>query len=82
MTPDLGQGARQALIDGVVLAECLTSNMDIHHGLAAYDHRRRGETQKLATMSARVNKLAQIRRLLLVRDLVIRLALAGLPRAA
>jgi len=79
MTPDLGQGACQALIDGVVLAECLSSHREIGDGLAAYDRRRRRETQKLVTLSLRVSRLAQTRRLLTLRDLVIRLALAAGP---
>lgn len=79
MTPDLGQGACQALMDGVALAECLSAHANVAAGLAAYDHRRRRATQKLAAMSARVNRLAQTRRLLPVRNLVIRLALAAGP---
>jgi 2-polyprenyl-6-methoxyphenol hydroxylase-like FAD-dependent oxidoreductase len=79
MTPDLGQGACQALIDAVVLTECLTGSSTVEDGLAAYDRRRRRPTQRLAAMSTRVNRLAQTRRLLPLRDAVIRLALAFGP---
>ena len=36
MTPDLGQGACQAIIDGTTLAQCLTDNDDVALALQAY----------------------------------------------
>ncbi|WP_367134446.1 FAD-dependent monooxygenase [Saccharothrix sp. HUAS TT1] len=74
MTPDLGQGACQAIIDGVVLAECLTG--DVNAGLRAYDAKRRRVTQRLAARSLRLNRLARARRLTGVRDVALRVVLA------
>ncbi|GAA1280765.1 hypothetical protein GCM10009634_26040 [Saccharothrix xinjiangensis] len=79
MTPDLGQGACQAIIDGLVLAECLTGR-SVDEGLREYDRRRRRATQRLATLSSRLNDLARMRRLTGVRDLGLRLALALAPK--
>ena len=43
MTNAMGQGANQALVDGIVLASCL-SGRDPEAGLRAYEARRIGET--------------------------------------
>lgn len=47
MTPDLGQGACQALEDAVVLA----ASLDGPGGLAAYDRARRRRTQMITLRS-------------------------------
>ena len=78
MTPDLGQGACQAIVDGVVLAECLTG--DVEAGLRTYDSRRRRVTQRLARRSLQLNRLARVRRFTGVRDAGLRVALALAPR--
>ena len=54
MTPNMGQGACQALEDAVVLAACVAK-----HDLAAYDAQRRSRTQKIVQRSARIGRLAQ-----------------------
>ena len=77
MTPDLGRGACEALLDGVALAECLGGARDVHSGLSRYDSRRRRPAQRVAAMSRRVNRLAQARRFTRLRDTAVRLA-AGL----
>jgi 2-polyprenyl-6-methoxyphenol hydroxylase-like FAD-dependent oxidoreductase len=79
MTPDLGQGACQAIVDGVVLAECLTGDVD--EGLRRYERERRPVTQRLATRSLQFNRLARMRRLTRVRDVGLRWALALLPKS-
>ncbi len=79
MTPDLGQGACQAIIDGVVLAECLVGDVDA--GLRRYDRERRRVTQRLAARSLRLNRLARMRRFTGVRDLGLRVALALAPQS-
>ncbi|WP_158847002.1 FAD-dependent monooxygenase [Saccharothrix deserti] len=79
MTPDLGQGACQAIIDGVVLAECLAGDVDA--GLRSYDGKRRRVTQRLAARSLQLNRLARMRRLTGVRDLGLRLALRLRPKS-
>ena len=55
MTPDLGQGACQALEDAVVLAASLNDG----GGLPAYDRRRRPRTQRIAARARRVGAVAQ-----------------------
>ncbi|EST34309.1 FAD-dependent monooxygenase [Streptomyces roseochromogenus] len=54
MTPNLGQGACQALEDAVVLARSLDGG-----GLSAYDRLRRPRTQMIAARSRRIGAVAQ-----------------------
>ncbi|WP_130334231.1 FAD-dependent monooxygenase [Micromonospora kangleipakensis] len=79
MTPDLGQGACQALIDAVALAECLRATDDVPAALLAYDRRRRGPTRRIAATARWAGRLSQARRLLPARDALLRLALAAGP---
>lgn len=71
MTPDLGQGACQALLDGVVLAESLRDR-DVPDGLAAYERARRRRTQRMVTLARLVHRAAQARRGTRLRDSLIR----------
>jgi 2-polyprenyl-6-methoxyphenol hydroxylase-like FAD-dependent oxidoreductase len=72
MTPDLGQGACQALEDAVVLTARAADGADVSVALAEYDRERRGRTQALVHASARVARLANTASpaLALLRDLV------------
>lgn len=79
MTPDLGQGGCQAMIDGVELAEALSTAPDVPAGLRVYDERRRKPAQRIAAMSRRVGRIAQARRFTALRDLAVRLAIAVAP---
>ena len=79
MTPDLGRGACEALLDGVALASCLAGAADVHSGLSRYDSRRRRPAQRVAAMSRRVNRLAGARRFTRLRDAAVRLATAVAP---
>lgn len=54
MTPNLGQGACQAIEDAVVLADVLNDG-----GPAEYDRRRRVRTQRIVTRSHRIGAVAQ-----------------------
>jgi 2-polyprenyl-6-methoxyphenol hydroxylase-like FAD-dependent oxidoreductase len=56
MTPNLGQGACQALEDAVTLAACL----DASDGLARYDRQRRPRTQLIVRRSARLGTIGQL----------------------
>jgi 2-polyprenyl-6-methoxyphenol hydroxylase-like FAD-dependent oxidoreductase len=56
MTPNLGQGACQALEDAVTLAACL----DGSDGLAHYDQQRRPRTQLIVRRSARLGTIGQL----------------------
>lgn len=79
MTPDLGRGACEALIDGVTLARCLVEASHAREGLAAYDRLRRKPTQRLARMSRTVGRVAHARRFTPVRDAAVRAAMAFGP---
>jgi len=79
MTPDLGRGACEALLDSVTVARCLVDAPSVADGLTAYDRGRRKPTQRLVRMSRTAGRLAQARRLAPVRDLAVRTALAFGP---
>ncbi|RKN41412.1 FAD-dependent monooxygenase [Micromonospora endolithica] len=79
MTPDLGQGACQALIDAVALVDALTRSADVPSALADYDRLRRRPTQRMAAMAARAGRLARVRRFLGARDAVLRAVLSVGP---
>lgn len=72
MTPNLGQGACQALEDAVVLADCAAAR----DGLLVYDMQRRSRTQLVARRSRRVGRMAQwsSRTAVALRDRVLRAA--------
>jgi 2-polyprenyl-6-methoxyphenol hydroxylase-like FAD-dependent oxidoreductase len=72
MTPSLGQGACQALVDGVALAETLAADGEVAAGLRAYDEQRRRPTQRLAAGSARASRIGLAERWLGVRSAVLR----------
>ena len=78
MTPNLGQGACQALEDAVTLG-ALTGSRDVDDALAAYDAERRPRTQRLVTMSERAGRMAQAEAPALVgmRNLLARLVPVG-----
>ncbi|MEV5707504.1 FAD-dependent monooxygenase [Actinoallomurus sp. NPDC052274] len=59
MTPNLGQGANQALEDAVTLAPLLDAHSTVPAALAAYDRDRRPRTQMIAERSRRIGVLAQ-----------------------
>jgi len=79
MTPDLGQGACQAIEDAVVLAACLSQATDLTAALAAYDAQRRPRAQGVARAARRVGRVAQLhgRAAVGLRTLAIRAAPAG-----
>jgi 2-polyprenyl-6-methoxyphenol hydroxylase-like FAD-dependent oxidoreductase len=52
MTPDLAQGACQAIVDGATLASCIAEATDVGTGLRAYQKRRAGNAA-LTTLTAR-----------------------------
>jgi 2-polyprenyl-6-methoxyphenol hydroxylase-like FAD-dependent oxidoreductase len=59
MTPNLGQGACQAIEDTVVLARCLVETDDVATALTAYEARRRDRTARIVTESWRLGRVAQ-----------------------
>ncbi|MEU8975135.1 FAD-dependent monooxygenase [Streptomyces monashensis] len=75
MTPNLGQGANQALEDAVTLAACLDTHPGVESALAAYDRHRRPRTQWIARRSQRIGSAAQWHSApaTALRDLLLRL---------
>jgi 2-polyprenyl-6-methoxyphenol hydroxylase-like FAD-dependent oxidoreductase len=59
MTPNLGQGAAQAIEDAVVLGSCCPVGRPLAEGLAEYDARRRPRSQAVALASYRVGRFGQ-----------------------
>ncbi|WP_433789274.1 FAD-dependent monooxygenase [Actinoplanes sp. CA-252034] len=80
MTPDLGRGACEALVDAVTLARCLRETSTTADGLRSYDRRRRPVTRRLARMAGAAGRLSRVRHALPVRDgLLWASMLAGPP---
>ncbi|HXY33736.1 MAG TPA: FAD-dependent monooxygenase [Planctomycetaceae bacterium] len=59
MTPDMGQGACQAIEDAVVLADCLNPCCDVVAALRAYESRRMPRTQRVVRESRQAGTIAQ-----------------------
>jgi 2-polyprenyl-6-methoxyphenol hydroxylase-like FAD-dependent oxidoreductase len=74
MTPNLGQGAAQALEDAVVLANRLRGATDVESALRAYEAARVPRTSALVRRSRQLGAVAQLSSPLAasVRDLVLR----------
>ena len=60
MTPDLGQGACQAIEDAVVLARCLKEESDVASALRLYEARRADRTAYLVRLSRRLSQVGQL----------------------
>jgi 2-polyprenyl-6-methoxyphenol hydroxylase-like FAD-dependent oxidoreductase len=76
MTPDLGRGACEALVDGVELAAALRAAPDVPAALRAYDARRRPHTRRMARMARVMSRMARMRHCTGARNAVLRAALA------
>ena len=70
MTPNLGRGACEALIDAVTLGDLL-GRMSPEAALAAYDRARRRRTQRLRVASAALMRVAIAERMQPVRDRLV-----------
>ncbi|GIE96234.1 FAD-dependent oxidoreductase [Paractinoplanes rishiriensis] len=77
MTPDLGRGACEAVIDAVTLTNCLIKDQN----LMAYDAKRRRTTQRLARMAGAAAWLTHVRRGVPVRDALLKASLRAGPPA-
>ena len=66
MTPNLGQGACQAIEDAVVLGQCLARQPDVAEALRAYESRRIARTTALVKQSRAIGRLGQLENPLLV----------------
>jgi 2-polyprenyl-6-methoxyphenol hydroxylase-like FAD-dependent oxidoreductase len=80
MTPNLGQGACQAIEDALVLAHHLSTGPDVAASLRRYESERIPRTRSVVTASRRVGALFQVesRAFCRLRDLAIRSTPAGL----
>ncbi len=58
-TPNMGQGACQAIEDAVVLATCLRESQEIAAALKAYESRRRGRTSAITMQSRRMGQMGR-----------------------
>lgn len=76
MTPNLGQGACQALEDSATLGALVRTDVDLGAALARYDALRRPRAQLISRRSRQIGTLGQLdgRAITTVRDLVMRLA--------
>jgi len=74
MTPNLGQGACQALEDAATLMVLLRSGAAMDTALTAYDAVRRPRAQSIARRSRQIGRLGQLQApgLTLARDLLLR----------
>jgi 2-polyprenyl-6-methoxyphenol hydroxylase-like FAD-dependent oxidoreductase len=59
MTPNLGQGACQAIEDAVVLAECLKDTTDIAAALKSYDKRRVTRANRISLLAHFIGQAVQ-----------------------
>lgn len=59
MAPNLGQGGNSALVDAVVLAECLNKAPDLRSALAQYTARRKPAVDRVADTSARLGQISE-----------------------
>jgi 2-polyprenyl-6-methoxyphenol hydroxylase-like FAD-dependent oxidoreductase len=59
MTPDMGQGACQAIEDAVVLADCLSRGSEVPEALRAYETRRIPRTRRVVHESRQAGTIAQ-----------------------
>ncbi len=86
MTPNLGQGACQAIEDAVVLAECVRQgNGDVTAALRLYEERRKARTAGVVRRSRLLGRAGQLENPLLctlrnavARAMPLRLQLRGL----
>lgn len=80
MSPSLGQGACQAVLDALCVAECLAEGADVPAGLAAYDGRQRPAGNRLVSRSRQVLGLQLSPTMAPVRDTLLRASRPFSPR--
>lgn len=74
-TPNLGQGACQAIEDAVILAKCLTENSIVQEAFAVFEKQRIKRTHFVVNQSWRMGKVAQLENeaLIGIRNCIFRL---------
>jgi 2-polyprenyl-6-methoxyphenol hydroxylase-like FAD-dependent oxidoreductase len=84
MTPDMGQGACQALEDAVTLADALSEHQSIAAALSAYERCRIPRTAQVVLQSRRIGSLGQWQHPIAcaVRNTLLRLIVAPIQERA
>lgn len=59
-TPNMGQGACMAIEDATVVANCLSSHVDIPEAFQVFEQKRKKRTQRIVNQSYQLGKLAQL----------------------
>lgn len=79
MTPNLGQGACQAIEDAAVLTACLKKHAIVAEALREYERRRQPRTRELVLRSRWFGRIAQVENVALrwAREALLRAAPAG-----
>ena len=74
MTPDLGQGACQAIEDAVVLAKCLSEESSPTSALRRYEAHRARRVAAIVRRSRRLGRVAQLKNPFLcgLRDVLLK----------
>lgn len=77
-TPNLGQGAGQAVEDAAMLSQCLRKTGDLAHSFLEFDQQRRPRTTKIVNMSWQLGKIAHLESSWLTR--LRNMAMRQMPR--
>ncbi|MBN2611081.1 MAG: FAD-dependent monooxygenase [Bacteroidales bacterium] len=74
-TPNMGQGACQAIEDAVVLANCLQENSIVREAFLSFEKKRLKRTHFIVNQSWKMGKMAQLdnKTLIGIRNIVLRL---------
>ncbi len=80
MTPNLGQGACQAIEDAVVLGDCLKAELNVATALLLYEKRRIKRTRRVTWLSALMGPAVQIENSMLagIRNAMVKRLPVGL----
>src|SRR5699024_8787612 len=65
-TPNMGQGAGQAMEDGIVFVRCLNKTSNLQEALAWYERKRVKRTKKIINLSRQIGAGAQIENSLII----------------
>ncbi|MFD6510622.1 MULTISPECIES: FAD-dependent monooxygenase [unclassified Bacillus (in: firmicutes)] len=60
LTPNLGQGACQAIEDAIIFAECIKKNAHYRQAFIEYEQKRRARIEIISNTAWKVGKMAQI----------------------
>ncbi|OFD80191.1 MULTISPECIES: FAD-dependent monooxygenase [Bacillus cereus group] len=74
LTPNLGQGACQAIEDAIILAECIKNNVHYRQAFIEYEQKRRNRIKKISNTAWNIGKMAQMesKPLIILRNQVMK----------